>query len=1129
MAQDRSALRTEAAVERRPAASVVQRSPSAPAQSPARGLQQRLGNQAMQALVARSAAAPSSQVPAPVAVSVSSAPGIQRLTPISSPHDPAELEAHETARKVMRMADPAPAAVASTGAAGTVQRDAAPGAGSAPSAVHVNISGGSPLPQGVRGFMEPRFGASFANVRIHTGETAARQSAEINAHAFTVGEHVFFGRGKFQPESASGRELIAHELTHTIQQGGAMQRSVDTTVTERSEPRVQRLGIGDALDWIADKASFIPGFRLLTIVLGMNPINLAPVARNAANLLRALLEMIPVTGPLLVMALDNYGIFAKAGAWIEAQIKTMGLVGGGLKAALDKFLATLKWSDIFDMGGVWERAKLIFTEPIGRLVAFAGSVASDVLGFIRQAVLLPLARLAEGTRGYDLLKALLGEDPITGEPVPRTPATLIGGFMKLIGKEEIWENLQKANAVPRAWAWFQGATASLMGFVRQVPVKFMAVFKSLEIMDFILLPKAYIKIYGAFGGIVVDFLSWAAGAAFKLLEIIFEVLAPSVVPYLKKAGDAFHLIVSNPIGFIKNLVAAIVGGIQAFVANIWTHLKTGFVQWLFGALADAGIEIPEGLPSLPAILKLVMNVLGLTMARLKIEATKLLGPTAVAVIEKLVEYVQAFWAGGPAGLWAKIKDDLGNLKDMAIDAIQSWLITTIVKQAVIKLVSFFNPAGAFIQAILAIYNTIQVVIERISQIAAFVGAVVNSIYDIATGAIGGAIKWIESALAGAIPLVLSFLAGLLGLGGLTEKVRDTLEKAGNFVWDAIRKLIMKGIDAVKRLFGKGAPKEKDKDKKGEEGHVAIAEEAGAHLVDMPLPEGSVEDAKKAVQAEGNKIAPTYAGRIQTGSKMTVEFVDPPTELKEREIDFKVVIAPNKTELVFKRAKGNFNECAAGTYAALIKLPNKNPDNSIQEAHHVPQVEFAASLGAALIDAGDDLGGKNGTILKNAGKTFMDKVTGHGPDLPAVLMHEKTHTARGGGTRVHGSELRKEFAKYKVFTKKEEGDVARTKSGEIAVKPGGATFERQMKQVAGDVTGKSVTTEAQLSAALGKEGPEIVERVYNAEEARSVGAVEIALANSTMDGSGKGRRSAIATVKSLIKSTWKTFVDMVTFT
>ena len=70
-------------------------------------------------------------------------------------------------------------------------------------------------------------------------------------------------------------------------------------------------------------------------------------------------------------------------------------------------------------------------------------MVSELLRLVKEAILRPLAALAEGTRGYDLLKAILGQDPITGEPVPRTADTLIGGFMKLIGQEEIWQNIKK--------------------------------------------------------------------------------------------------------------------------------------------------------------------------------------------------------------------------------------------------------------------------------------------------------------------------------------------------------------------------------------------------------------------------------------------------------------------------------------------------------------------------------------------------------------------------------------------------------------------------------------------------------------------------------------------------------------
>ena len=253
-----------------------------------------------------------------------------------------------------------------------------------------------------------------------------------------------------------------------------MQRSEDTTVSQHAPVGVQRLGISDALDWIADKANYIPGFRLLTIVLGINPINMAPVERSAANILRALLELIPVTGALIAQALDSYGIFAKVGAWMETRIRGLGLVGSAFKGALTKFLDSLSWKDIFDLGGVWDRAKAIFLGPIDSLINLGKAVVGDIIAFVREAILLPLAKLAEGTRGYDLLKAVLGKDPVTGEVVPRTPEILIGGFMKLIGQEEVWENIKKSNAIPRAWAWFQAALAGLIGFVTQIPALFMA-------------------------------------------------------------------------------------------------------------------------------------------------------------------------------------------------------------------------------------------------------------------------------------------------------------------------------------------------------------------------------------------------------------------------------------------------------------------------------------------------------------------------------------------------------------------------------------------------------------------------------------------------------------------------------
>src|SRR5439155_15790241 len=184
---------------------------------------------------------------------------------------------------------------------------------------------------------------------------------------------------------------------------------------------------------------------------------------------------------------------------------------------------SLGWSDIFHLGDVWDRAKRIFTDPIDRIIKFLGSLVTGILKLIKEAILMPLAKLAEGTRGWDLLTAVLGKNPITGEAVPRTAETLIPGFLKLIGQEEVWENMKKANALGRAWAWFQGAMSALMGFVNQIPTLAVNAFKSLELSDIILVPRAFAKVAAVFGNFIGDFISWAGKAVWNLLEIIFDV------------------------------------------------------------------------------------------------------------------------------------------------------------------------------------------------------------------------------------------------------------------------------------------------------------------------------------------------------------------------------------------------------------------------------------------------------------------------------------------------------------------------------------------------------------------------------------------------------------------------------
>ena len=621
----------------------------------------------------------------------------------------------------------------------------------------------------------------------------------IRIRAFTFGNHIFFNTGQYQPQTPEGLELLAHELTHTIQQQAVIQRAVNDApvIGERTAPQASRLGMSDALNYFADAANAIPGYRMLTIVIGTNPITGRSVERSAANILRAFVEFLP-GGALITEALDRYGVFDRVGGWIEGQLATLGLSGAGLKVLLDQFLAGLSWTDIFNLGSVWDRAKSRFTSVVDRLLGFVRGLAGAVLGYIRDAILKPLAELASQTPAWDLLCAVLGRNPITGEAVPRTADTLIGGFMKLIGQEEIWENIKKGNAIARAWAWFQTALGGLMALVTLIPERFMATLRSLEVSDLVLPFRALIKVGTAFASFLGNFIAWAGGTIWNLLEIIFSVVAPEVIVYLKRAQSAFRTIIQNPMRSVGTLVSAVLTGFQLFASRFLTHLQAGIIGWLTGALGSTGVYIPQGL-SIPEILKFVLSLLGLTWANILALLVRESSENVVVAMEQGFAIVRTLMIESPAAAWQQIVEGLGNLRDMVIGQVMEFVKGQIVNIAVTRLMLLLNPADAFVQAILAIWNTIQFMRERIRQIAQVAASVIDAIAEIAAGNIAPAANRVELTMAGLLPVVISFLARQVGLGNVGEAVTAFLERVRAPIRQGLTRVVRWIVAQARRL------------------------------------------------------------------------------------------------------------------------------------------------------------------------------------------------------------------------------------------------------------------------------------------------------------------------------------------
>jgi hypothetical protein len=139
------------------------------------------------------------------------ASGLQRKVAVGPPGDAFEREADRIA-----------AAVVSGSRVSSRERvSPAPRGAAAASEGPVPEGSGRPLDPGVRAFMEPRFGHDFSHVRVHTGPAAGESARSYDALAFTLGRDIVFGAGQYAPETPAGRGLLAHELTHVVQQSQA--------------------------------------------------------------------------------------------------------------------------------------------------------------------------------------------------------------------------------------------------------------------------------------------------------------------------------------------------------------------------------------------------------------------------------------------------------------------------------------------------------------------------------------------------------------------------------------------------------------------------------------------------------------------------------------------------------------------------------------------------------------------------------------------------------------------------------------------------------------------------------------------------------------------------------------------
>ena len=475
---------------------------------------------------------------------------------------------------------------------GSVQRSSSGDAGAtaAPSSFTSKLSstrgGGAPLPEDTRTEMEGAFGADFSSVRIHTGSNAADMSQSIEAKAFTHGSDIYFNDGAYNPQSTDGKHLIAHELTHTVQQGASVRAKLN--VSTSGAPKIQRvLGwikdkIMSGLNWAAER--LIPGYSLLNVILGRNLITDKPVERSGVNIIRAYMRLIPVIGSVLLSQLEETDTLTEAGTWAEQQVKKFGINFDDIAKRL-----TTMWDEMSAWRGVNYNVRIFkrYIGPVlGKFLAFS-SVVSQKCKELRFEGALRLV-------GANELLTQIKKSPAAFKKIVDNPTIILSNFMRALkmGFTKFMGNFGKhfKNAL---FGWLFGKAAAMgiqMPKTLDVPGLFHLVAQLLG-LTFPQIKALVLQKIGPKGRKVFEFIEKSVAVVKRVItegpialwdmvkeyltnlkEMIFSQITTLVTGEIIKVAITKLVSMLNPAGAIVQLVLTLYRVIKFFIDN-WSTIK----------------------------------------------------------------------------------------------------------------------------------------------------------------------------------------------------------------------------------------------------------------------------------------------------------------------------------------------------------------------------------------------------------------------------------------------------------------------------------------------------------------------------------------------------------------------------
>jgi hypothetical protein len=297
------------------------------------------------------------------------------------------------------------------------------------------------------------------------------------------------------------------------------------------------------LDEARDFAMAIPGYKALRVVLGEDPITGEEIVRNGHNFIEAAFDIMP-GGNLLYDKLNELGALTEAEQWIDNGIGAVESLVSGVVGRVERFWDNLSIDDLASPTQILEDAGNIIISTIVEVTDFAVSAATELLEIVKRWLLTQLVDfIKEHTTAYPLLTVIIGEDPITNEPVTRNGTNILNAILELGGEEGVQQRTQmeETGTFQKAAGYIDRGIGVFGNLLETITGNFDLIWSVVSIEALMNPVDKFNEIYNVFAQPVTDVLQFMADTVAVILQFIKEVLLQRLSSWARGVRG-YHLV-----------------------------------------------------------------------------------------------------------------------------------------------------------------------------------------------------------------------------------------------------------------------------------------------------------------------------------------------------------------------------------------------------------------------------------------------------------------------------------------------------------------------------------------------------------------------------------------------------------